>query len=192
MHRICQIASNRKFPVSYQLILFVLSFLFAFLVPLDEFFEAKYDQTINNLYLTWDVGLLSTEHAFKDRNVQAFLQRNDLKFDLVILEQFFHDSWLLFAHKYQAPVVTIATLGHADYFDNAMGFMTPAAFVPHYVLALSDQMTFVERCQNVFWSIFDAVVRRYYYMSEMQKMADKYFTGLEGWFCSLLLVKIAN
>lgn len=112
--------------------------------------------------------------------MQAFLNRQDLQFDLVILEQFFHDSWLMFAHKYKAPVVTIATLGHADYFDSAMGFATPSAFVPHSVLPLNDQMNFMERCQNLFWSIFDAIVRRYYYMREMQKMADTYFTGLEG------------
>lgn len=147
---------------------------------MDEYFEAKYDKMIYNLYLTWDIGLLSTEHAFKDHNVQSFMNQTDLKFDVVILEQFFHDSWLLFAHKFQAPIVTISTLGHANYFDSAMGLVTPSAFVPHSVLALNDEMTFWERCQNLFWDSIDVLIRRYYYMREMQKMADVYFTDLEG------------
>lgn len=140
----------------------------------------KYDSVLNNLFLTWDVGLLSTEHAFKDVNVQKFLKSNNLTYDVVILEQFFHDSWLLFAHKFQAPIVTIATLGHADYFDSAMGLETPSAFVPHSVLALNDEMTFWERCQNLYWTTVDTVLRKYYYMANMQIMADTYFTGLDG------------
>lgn len=140
----------------------------------------KYDSVWNNLFLTWDVGLLSTEHAFNDHNVQTFLNRTDLKFDVVILEQFFHDSWLLFAHKFKAPLVTISTLGHADYFDSAMGFKTPSAFVPHSVLALNDEMSFWQRCQNLYWTSVDAVLRKYYYMRRMQEMADKYLKDLEG------------
>lgn len=146
----------------------------------------KYDSTWNNLFLTWDIGLLTTEYALQDRNVQALLNRTDLKFDVVILEQFFHDSWMMFAHKFKAPLITIATLGHADYFDNAMGFETPSAFVPHSVLALNDDMTFWQRCQNLFWTSVDKVLRRYYYMAKMQAMADKYFTNLDAPVPSLL------
>lgn len=140
----------------------------------------KYGSTWNNLFLTWDIGLHITEHAFQDGGVQALINSTDQKFDLVILEQFFHDSWLLFAHKFKAPVVTIATLGHSDYFDSAMGFVTPSSFVPHSVLALNDEMSFFERCQNLFWTTVDTVLRRFYFMAKMQEMADKYFTNLDG------------
>lgn len=140
----------------------------------------KYDNVLNNLHLTWDIGLYSTEHAFKDPNVVAFMNRSDLHFDVVVLEQFFHDSWLPFAHKFNAPIVTIATLGHANYFDHAMGFLTPWAFVPHSVLTYTDNMSFVERCVNVYWGLVDAFLRKYYYMAKMQQMANTYFTGLDG------------
>lgn len=126
--------------------------------------------------LTWGIGLKSTEHAFRDKNVANFINTTTEQFDVVILEQFYHDSWLPFASKFNAPIVTIATLGHADYFDHAMGLITPMSYVPHHVLPYSDRMTFVERSTNVFWGLVDAFVRRFYYMSEMQKMADKYFS----------------
>lgn len=149
----------------------------------------KFDNTLNNLFLTWNIGLLTTEHALKVPSVQAFLNKTDVQFDVIVLEQFFHDSWLMFAHKFKAPIVTIATLGHADYFDNAMGLETPSAFVPHSVLALNDDMSFWERCQNLFWTNVDKLLRKYYYMVKMQEMADTYFKGLSGMFvCNRFIV----
>lgn len=138
----------------------------------------KFDSVLNNLHLTWDIGLQTTEHAFRDKNVAAFIDRKDLQFDVVILEQFFHDSWLPFAAKFNAPVVTIATLGHADYFDHAMGLITPWSYVPHHVLTYNDRMTFFERCINVFWGLTDTFLRKYYYMAKMQEMADYHFKNV--------------
>lgn len=135
----------------------------------------KFDSVLNNLHLTWDVGLASTEHAFNAKSVADFIKRKDLQFDVIVLEQFFHDSWLPFATKFNAPIVTIATLGHADYFDYAMGMMTPWSFVPHHVLTYTDDMSFYERCRNVFWGLTDVLLRKYYYMAKMQDMADRHF-----------------
>lgn len=140
----------------------------------------KYDSVINNFYLVYDVGLMTTEYALNDAQVKAFMNKTDQHFDVIVLEQFFHDSWLTFAHKFKAPIVTIATLGHAFYFDHAMGLLTPWAFVPHNVLQLNDEMSFVERCRNFYWALTDTLLRKYYYMSKMQIMADRYFTGLDG------------
>lgn len=137
----------------------------------------KFDSVLANLHLTWDVGLKSTEHAFRDKNVATFINQTDQQFDIVVLEQFFHDSWLPFATKFDAPVLTIATLGHADYFDHTMGLITPWSYVPHHVLTYTDRMSFYERCRNMFWGLTDAFLRKYYYMSRMQEMADKYFSG---------------
>lgn len=148
----------------------------------------KFDSVLSNFYLMWDVGLYSTEHAFNDRNVAAFMNRSDLHFDVVVLEQFFHDSWLPFAHKFKAPIVTIATLGHANYFDHAMGFLTPWAFVPHNILTFNDNMSFFERLCNVYWGLVDAFLRKYSYMAKMQQMAEKYFTGLDGKYSHLFSI----
>lgn len=102
------------------------------------------------------------------------MNQADLQYDIVILEQFFHDSWLPFAEMFNAPLVTIATLGHADYFDNAMGLLTPS-YVPHHVLTYTDNMNYFERHVNFFWRLTDAFLRKYYYMAKMQEMADRYF-----------------
>lgn len=126
--------------------------------------------------MTWNVGLKTTEHAFQHKSVATFFNRTDLHFDVVILEQFYHDSWLPIAKLFNAPLVTIATLGHSDYFDNTMGLLTPS-YVPHHVLTYTDHMNFYERSVNLFWRLTDMLLRKYYYMAQMQAMADRYLTA---------------
>lgn len=52
----------------------------------------------------------TSEHGLKDPNVQKLIHSDDLHFDLVINEDMFHESWLMFAYKFNAPIVTICTL----------------------------------------------------------------------------------
>lgn len=178
----CMYKNTETVSFQYKIINF---FRFNYSDPTSDFFGMKFDNVLSNFHLMWDVGLYSTEHAFNDRNVAAFMNRSDLHFDVVVLEQFFHDSWLPFAHKFKAPIVTIATLGHANYIDHAMGFLTPWAFVPHNILTFNDDMSFFERLCNVYWGLVDASLRKYSYMARMQQMAEKYFTGLDGEYSHL-------
>lgn len=86
--------------------------MYVFAVPVQQIFKMKYNSHFESISLMWKVGLLTTEHAFEDKGVSKLIERDDLKFDLVILEQFFHESWLLFAHKYKVPIVTIGLLAN--------------------------------------------------------------------------------
>lgn len=49
----------------------------------------------------------SAEHGLTTANVQKIIHSNDLHFDLVINGDFFHESWLMFAHKFNAPMIAI-------------------------------------------------------------------------------------
>lgn len=48
-----------------------------------------------------------SDYGLKTSNVQNIIHSTDLHFDLVINADFFHESWLMFAHKFNAPIVTI-------------------------------------------------------------------------------------
>lgn len=61
-----------------------------------------------------------------------------------------------------------------------MGIMTPWSFVPHIALPYKDRMNFWERCHNVFVSVVDLIGRRWYYLPEQQKLAEKYFKDVPG------------
>lgn len=71
-------------------------------------YDGLYYSDWENLQLLWRVGLPSTKHAFESAAGQKLLHDPQLQFDLVISEQFFQESMLLFAHKFNAPIVTIS------------------------------------------------------------------------------------
>ncbi|XP_017482511.1 PREDICTED: UDP-glucuronosyltransferase 2B4-like isoform X2 [Rhagoletis zephyria] len=147
----------------------------------EDIFKMHFSSEFANLNVYWHVGLLSSEHALAQPAVKALIASKHLTFDLIVLEQFFHESFLMFAHKFKCPVVTLGTMGYADNMDHAMGLLTPWSFVPHLFLSHTDRMDFFERACNTYLSLYDAVLRRWYYMPRMQEMAEKYFEGfIEG------------
>src|SRR5690349_2357897 len=65
--------------------------------------------------------------------------------------------------------------------DRIMGSLTPYSFVPHLVLKdYDDNMNFFERAHNFMFSLFDVVLRRYFYMPAQDKLAQEHFSSLEG------------
>jgi glucuronosyltransferase len=70
----------------------------------------KFTSQVDMLFAYWNMGLGSTEHALNSKAVQNFIQNDKSKFDLVISEQFFQEAFLMFAHKYKAPIVTISEI----------------------------------------------------------------------------------
>lgn len=119
------------------------------------------------------------DYSLSSANVQQFLKRTDLHFDLVINEEFFMESFLMFAHKYKAPLVTISTYGTSDFFDRGMGLMTPWSHVSHSMLSFSDNMSFYERCYNVAFSTLDYFMRRFFHLPKQMQVAQKHFSNLE-------------
>lgn len=67
----------------------------------------RFSSDFQNLQMWWTVGQLTSEYALNDPKVKSLIASKDKKFDLFILEQFFHESFLMFAHKFQTPIVTI-------------------------------------------------------------------------------------
>lgn len=68
----------------------------------------KFNNQMDMLFTYWSMGLASTEHALKSKAVQDFIKNDHTKFDLILSEQFFQESMLMFAHKYKAPIVTLS------------------------------------------------------------------------------------
>uniref|UniRef100_A0A1Q3FSB8 UDP-glucuronosyltransferase n=1 Tax=Culex tarsalis TaxID=7177 RepID=A0A1Q3FSB8_CULTA len=148
--------------------------------PISKLFNtASYNSDYNNLFLYWKLGLETSRCGLESQSVQQFIKRNDLTFDLVVSEQFFQESWLMFAHKFNAPIVTISTYGYSDFMDRAMGILTPWSFVPHMILDYEDDMNFLQRSYNVLVSLVDYVIREFYYLPEQQKLAKEFFSDLE-------------
>ena len=121
---------------------------------------------------------MTTKYGLEHERVQSLINHNDVQFDLVIAEQFFQESFLMFAHKYNAPILTVGTYGYSDFMDRAMGFLTPWSFVPHSFVTFNDNMSFMERFYNVYLSLVDMIFRNYYYMPAQEALAKKHFGNL--------------
>lgn len=49
-------------------------------------------------------------HNMASESTHRLINSTDLHFDVIINEEFFADCFLMFAHKFKAPVVTICEL----------------------------------------------------------------------------------
>jgi glucuronosyltransferase len=74
-----------------------------------------------------------------------------------------------------------ASKGYTHSMDSLMGFVTPWTFVPHHLSPFSDEMTFLQRCYNVFVNIYDVLLRRFNYIRAQNKLAKVHFAeGIKG------------
>ncbi|XP_036328591.1 UDP-glucosyltransferase 2-like [Rhagoletis pomonella] len=145
--------------------------------PRENIFKMQFTSDFENLQMYWHVGLLSSKHALNNPKVKSLIASKHLEFDLIVLEQFYHESFLMFAHKFKCPAVTLGTMGYADNMDHSMGLLTPWAIVPHLLVSYTDQMSFLQRAYNAYLSLYDAALRRWYYLPQMQEMAERHFSG---------------
>lgn len=56
------------------------------------------------------VGQTTTEYALKHRSVQRFLHTNNQQYDLILVEEFYQDAFLMLSHQFRAPIVSICKL----------------------------------------------------------------------------------
>ncbi|XP_058122285.1 UDP-glycosyltransferase UGT5-like [Anopheles ziemanni] len=146
--------------------------------PVEGLFASSQTSDFDKLFMYWELGLNTSRHGLQTENVRQFIARRDLHFDLIIAEQFFQESWLMFAHKFNAPIVTISTYGYSDFFDSMMGLQTPWSFVPHMVLSYEDDMSYAERSYNAILSLFDYFYRTFVYLPDTDKVAQEAFAEL--------------
>lgn len=85
---------------------------FFFSVQLDG--ETMFDKTEFNdfeyIYRMYAMGLNSAKYCLEHSIISDFIENDHSHFDLILAEQFYQESLLMFAHKYKAPVVTISKL----------------------------------------------------------------------------------
>lgn len=55
------------------------------------------------------IGEITTECALKHPNVQRFLHQtsSSQRYDLILVEQYYQDAFLMLGHQFQAPIVSI-------------------------------------------------------------------------------------
>lgn len=80
--------------------------------------------------------------------------------------------------------------GHTDFFDRAMGLLTPWSFVPHHILSYDDEMTYTQRIYNVILSLYDWWFHSWVVAPKQNDIARKYFSHLVGKCCKKIGINI--
>lgn len=150
-------------------------------VKVDSIYELT-DISIHRMLVDflYSLGLETTEHAFSRDNVRQFLRNDYSRFDLILAEQFYQEAFLMLAHKYRAPIVTVGTFGFAQYMGPMMGMMNMWSHVPHEFLPYTDRMSFWQRVYNSATSAYELLLRSIYYMPRQEAMALEHFSHLKG------------
>ncbi|XP_031633897.1 UDP-glucuronosyltransferase 2B16-like [Contarinia nasturtii] len=131
------------------------------------------------------IGLMSifprffNEYHLKSAAVQKLIHSTGLHFDVIVMEDFFSENLMMFAHKFNAPIVKICPFGATDFNDRAMGLLTPSSFVPHYMLAYSEDMTFFQRWFNTIVIFYDWAFRTFVYLPSEEAFAKEHFAHLK-------------
>lgn len=142
--------------------------------------SAKVESIFFKVTSLWHFGLVTTKSALDAPAVKSFIENDRTAFDLVISEQFQQEAFNMFSHKYNCPLITIATLDVADFMDRARGALSPWSHVPHFVSYSSDRMTFWQRLENTAISLYDAIGRKFYYLPKQTELARDAFKSLEN------------
>ncbi|KAG8225141.1 UDP-glycosyltransferase [Ladona fulva] len=100
---------------------------------------------------------------------------SNVTFDLVLVEAFFMDCMVPFAHHFNAPLIAIATQYSIPWVNDMVGSPDSPAHVPHTFLPYSQNMNFLQRLHNTAFILFTKLYRRFVSLPEQDKIARKYF-----------------
>lgn len=81
--------------------------LFLFAVPQDEFVEQFSSSVFGSIDAMNRLARFRNSLIYESKVFKKFAEQTGLKFDIIVAEEFYQESILMFAHKYKAPVVTI-------------------------------------------------------------------------------------
>ncbi|KAJ8722029.1 hypothetical protein PYW08_004431 [Mythimna loreyi] len=125
----------------------------------------------------WKGGLAFTELVLNSTEIKTLL-KEDTKFDLVISEQFFQEALYVLAHKYNAPLVLVTTFGNCMRHNIANRNPLQLATVVSEFLDVRDPTSFWGRMRNLYFTVYEYVYWKYWYLESQEKLVKKYLPDL--------------
>ncbi|XP_069696750.1 UDP-glycosyltransferase UGT5-like [Periplaneta americana] len=123
----------------------------------------------------WEMGVSITDFMLEDPKIQALIQAKDKEFDLVIIEAFFNEAFLGFAHKFQAPIIQLSTIDGGSWVGDWVGNTAPYSYVPNNYLPYTERMNFWQRFINTLFGTYILVGRHFCYLPQQDAIMKKHF-----------------
>ncbi|VVC36156.1 UDP-glucuronosyl/UDP-glucosyltransferase [Cinara cedri] len=126
------------------------------------------------LYVLW-LGPLITRNALEKRAVKEFILHDRSSFDLVIVENFFHECFVVLGHKYGAPVVQLLPFNTNPRVSQWHGNPYDPSYLADFTAPYVAPMTFWQRAENTVSAVFNTLVNRLVYLPQQRKIMNEYF-----------------
>uniref|UniRef100_T1IFG0 UDP-glucuronosyltransferase n=1 Tax=Rhodnius prolixus TaxID=13249 RepID=T1IFG0_RHOPR len=108
--------------------------------------------------------------------MKALIADTSSKFDLVIVETgFLQEPFVAFGHKYNAPVINLASRFLLPLSAHLSGNQLPISYVPMQVFSFSDHMSFTERAVNMLQYYWEVVVGHLFYLRAQESLMKTHF-----------------
>ncbi|XP_038210097.1 UDP-glycosyltransferase UGT5-like [Zerene cesonia] len=127
--------------------------------------------------ILWNGGTAFTELTLNSTAIKAFLNEENT-FDLVICEQFFQEALYALAHKYSAPLALVTTFGNCMRHNFVTGNPLQVATAISEFLDLEDPTSLWGRFRNLYFTIYEYVWWKYWYLGKHEALVKKYIPGL--------------
>jgi len=130
------------------------------------------------LYIIW-LGPFITRNALEKTSVEDFILHDHSSFDLVIIENFFHECFVTLGHKYGAPVVQLLPFGANSRVSQWHGNPYNPSYIADFVGGYAAPMNFWQRAENTVSAVFNTWINRALYLPQQREIMKKYF-GYSG------------
>ena len=130
---------------------------------------------IEMTFRLWGLSEAVCHHVLQEENVQKLIHSTDLHFDLIIIEAFFNECFLGFAHKFKAPLIQVCTYGGSNFMADWVGSPNPYSYVPDEFLDYTDKMNFWQRMYNTVFGTLKHVGRQLIHLPRQNAALQKYF-----------------
>ncbi|XP_069697456.1 UDP-glycosyltransferase UGT5-like [Periplaneta americana] len=129
--------------------------------------------------MLFQMGVSMTDTALQSEGAVKLINSEDHHFDLVIMEAFFNEAFLGYAHKFNASIVQLCLSGGTHWMGDWVGNPNVYSFVPDIFLGYGDKMTFWERLVNTVVGTYWRMGRAYYYLPKQDAVMKKHFKALQ-------------
>ncbi|CAH4028511.1 unnamed protein product [Pieris brassicae] len=127
--------------------------------------------------ILWNGGVAFTEVTLNSTKVKSFLKQ-DIKFDLVICEQFFQEALYALAHKYNAPLVLVTTFGNCMRHNILVRNPLQLATTVSEFLDIEKPGSFWGRLRNLYFTAYEFLWWKFWYMEKQEDLVKTYIFNL--------------
>lgn len=120
-----------------------------------------------------------TRVALEKKVVKEFILEDDGQYDLVIVENFFHECFVSLGHKYGAPVVQLLPFATNPRVSQWHSNPYDPSYIADFCNGYVAPMTFLQRAENTLAAIFNTWINRLVYIPQQRALMREYF-GFAG------------